>query len=87
MATIEIDGNGLSALIESKGKSMRGVEVSLDFGKDYVRGCIKRNRMDEDRFLNILEYLGTTRHDAALETIYDLSDVPTWQLLEEVKRR
>ena len=85
--TIEINGAGLLELIESKGQSMRAVDAALGYGKDYMRGCIKRNRMDENRFIDILRHLGTTREKAELETIYDLSDVPTWQILAEAKRR
>ena len=85
--SIEIDGAKLSALVESKKKSLRSIDKALGFGKDYLRGCIKRNRIDENRFIDVLAFLKTSRQKAQIETVFDLSEVPTWQLNEEIKRR
>lgn len=85
--SIEIDGEKLSDLIKSKKKSFRSIEKELGYGKDYIRDCVKRNHIDENRFICILSHLRTSRQTAEIETQFDLSTVPTWQLLDEVKAR
>ena len=51
------------------------------------RISIQRNHIDEERYLAILFHCGERREDQDIETEFDLSDVPTWQLLAEIKRR
>ena len=85
--SIEIDGEKLQKLLTMHGMTPSGIDRALDFSNDYTRRCIQRDHIDEVRYLAILSHCGEHREDQDIETEFDLSDVPTWQLLAEIKRR
>lgn len=84
---IEINSEALQGFIKSNGSSASRIDKELGFSNDYTRRCIQRGKIDEDRFKKIL---GNYREDweySDIQTNYDLTEIPSWQLEREIERR